>query len=88
MKNSKLNFKNIVFVLFIPLFFLSVNILAQQKKDTQNKNAIPKAVAPKTVAPKKIVTAVKKVTTEDSLKCGQTRWYGLDTCWKFYDGRG
>jgi len=71
-----LNFKNIVFVLFTVMFFLSVNIMAQQKKDTPNKNAISKTVTPKAVAPKKIVTtpannkvtAAKKVTTEDSLK--------------------
>jgi len=37
MKNSNLNFKNIVFVLFTVMFFLSVNIMAQQKKDTPNK---------------------------------------------------
>ena len=41
MKNSKLNFKNIVFVLFTVMFFLSVNIMAQQKTVTPNKNVIP-----------------------------------------------
>ena len=76
MKNSKLKFKNIGFVLFTAMFFLSVNIMAQQKTITPNKNIIPKTATPKTVAPKKIVTtsvnkkvtAVKKPTTEDSLK--------------------
>jgi formylglycine-generating enzyme required for sulfatase activity len=76
MKNSKLGFKNIGFVLFTAMFFLSVNIMAQQKTITPNKNIIPKTATPKTVAPKKIVTtpvnkkvtAVKKPTTEDSLK--------------------
>jgi formylglycine-generating enzyme required for sulfatase activity len=76
MKNSKLKFKNIGFVLFTAMFFLSVNIMAQQKTITPNKNIIPKTATPKTVAPKKIVTtpvnnkvtAVKKATTEDSLK--------------------
>jgi formylglycine-generating enzyme required for sulfatase activity len=76
MKNSKLKFKNIGFVLFTAMFFLSVNIKAQQKTITPNKNIIPKTGTPKTVAPKKIVTtpvnnkvtAVKKLTTEDSLK--------------------
>lgn len=76
MKNSKLNLSSIVFLLFTVMFFMSVNIMAQQKKDTPNKNVIPKTVTPKTVAPKKIVTApinkevtaVKKLTTEDSLK--------------------
>ena len=47
MKNSKSNFSSIVFLLSTVMFFLSVNIMAQQKKDTQNKNAIPKTVAPK-----------------------------------------
>ena len=62
MKNIKLNFKIIVFVLLIPLFFLSVNIMAQQKKDTQNKIVIPKTVATKKIVPapvNKKVTAVK-----------------------------
>ena len=71
MKNSKSNFKNIVFLLFIPMFFLSVNIIAQQKKDTQNKTLIPKTVAPKKIVGagiNKNTTAVKKVITEDSLK--------------------
>ena len=76
MKNSNLNFKNIVFVLFTVMFFLSVNIMAQQKTVTPNKNVIPKTGTLKVVAPKKIVTtsvnkkvtAVKKPTTEDSLK--------------------
>jgi formylglycine-generating enzyme required for sulfatase activity len=76
MKNSKLNFKNIGFVLFTAMFFLSVNLMAQQKTVTPNKNVIPKTGTLKAVAPKKIVTtsvnkkvtAVKKPTTEDSLK--------------------
>jgi formylglycine-generating enzyme required for sulfatase activity len=76
MKNSKLGFKNIGFVLFTAMFFLSVNIMAQQKTVTPNKNVIPKTGTLKAVAPKKIVTApvnnkvtaVKKATTEDSLK--------------------
>ena len=34
MKNSKLKFKNIGFVLFTAMFFLSVNIMAQQKTIT------------------------------------------------------
>ena len=76
MKNSKLGFKNIGFVLFTAMFFLSVNIMAQQKTVTPNKNVIPKTGTLKAVAPKKIVTtsvnkkvtAVKKPTTEDSLK--------------------
>ena len=76
MKNSKLNFKNIGFVLFTAMFFLSVNLMAQQKTVTPNKNVIPKTGTLKAVAPKKIVTApvnnkvtaVKKATTEDSLK--------------------
>ena len=76
MKNSKLKFKNIGFVLFTAMFFLSVNIMAQQKTVTPNKNVIPKTGTLKAVAPKKIVTtsvnkkvtAVKKPTTEDSLK--------------------
>ena len=76
MKNSKLNFKNIGFVLFTAMFFLSVNLMAQQKTITPNKNIISKTGTPKTVAPKKTVTtpvnnkvtAVKKPTTEDSLK--------------------
>ena len=76
MKNSKLGFKNIGFVLFTAMFFLSVNLMAQQKTVTPNKNVIPKTGTPKTVAPKKIVTtpvnnkvtAVKKATREDSLK--------------------
>ena len=42
MKNSKLGFKNIGFVLFTAMFFLSVNIMAQQKTVTPNKNVIPK----------------------------------------------
>ena len=75
MKNSKLNFKNIGFVLFTAMFFLSVNLMAQQKTVTPNKNVIPKTGTLKAVAPKKIVTtsvnkkvtAVKKPTT-DSLK--------------------
>ncbi len=53
MKNSKLKFKNIGFVLFTAMFFLSVNIMAQQKTITPNKNIIPKTATPKTVAPKK-----------------------------------
>ena len=71
MKNSKLNFKKIVFVLLIPLFFLSVNIMAQQKKDTQNKIVIPKTVATKKIVPapvNKKVTSVKKAVTTDTLK--------------------
>jgi hypothetical protein len=46
------------------MFFLSVNIMAQQKTITPNKNIIPKTATPKTVAPKKIVTTSvnKKVT--------------------------
>jgi len=76
MKNSKLSFKNIVFVLFTVMFFLSVNIMAQQKIVTPNKNVIPKTGTPKTVAPKKIVTtpvnnkvtAVNKVANTDTLK--------------------
>jgi len=76
MKNSKLKFKNIGFVLFTAMFFLSVNIMAQQKTVTPNKNVIPKTGTLKAVAPKKIVptpvnkkvTAIKKATTEDSLK--------------------
>jgi YbbR domain-containing protein len=51
MKNSKLNLQSIGF-LFTVMFFLSVNIMAQQKKDTQNKT-----VTPKTATPKKIVGA-------------------------------
>ena len=76
MKNSKLNFKNIGFVLFTAMFFLSVNLMAQQKTVTPNKNVIPKTGTLKAVASKKTVTtpvnnkvtAVKKPTTEDSLK--------------------
>ena len=70
MKNSKLNLQSIGF-LFTFMFFLSVNIVAQQKKDTQNKIAIPKTVAPKKIVGagiNKNTAAVKKVTTEDSLK--------------------
>ena len=53
MKNSKLKFKNIGFALFTAMFFLSVNLMAQQKIGTL-----------KAVAPKKIVTTPvnKKVT--------------------------
>jgi formylglycine-generating enzyme required for sulfatase activity len=76
MKNSNLNFKNIVFVLFTVMFFLSVNIMAQQKKDTPNKNAISKTVGPKTISTKKIVAApvnkkvtpANKVANTDTLK--------------------
>ena len=71
MKNSKSNFKKNVFVLFIPLFLFSVNIMAQQKKDTQNKIVIPKTVATKKIVPapvNKKVTAVKKVADTDTLK--------------------
>ena len=71
MKNSKLNFKKNGFVLFIPLFLLSVNIMAQQKKDTQNKIVIPKTVATKKIVPapvNKKVTSVKKAVTTDTLK--------------------
>ena len=76
MKNSKLNFKNIGFVLFTAMFFLSVNIMAQQKKDTPNKNAISKTVGPKTISTKKIVAApvnkkvtpANKVANTDTLK--------------------
>ena len=71
MKNSKSNFSSIVFLLSTVMFFLSVNIMAQQKKDTQNKNAIPKTVAPKKIVPapvNKKGTAIKKLSTEDSLK--------------------
>ncbi len=60
MKNSNLNFKKINFLIFTGMFFLSFNLMAQQKK-----------VAPKNVVGtgiNKTLTSVKKVTTEDSLK--------------------
>lgn len=71
MKNNKLNFKNIVFVLFISLFFLSVKLMAQQKKDTPTKAASSKTTATKKIvgaSVNKTTSALKKVTTEDSLK--------------------
>ena len=62
MKNSKLNLQSIGF-LFTVMFFLSVKIMAQQKKDTQNKT-----VTPKTVAPKKIVGAGINKNTAAAVK--------------------
>ena len=71
MKNSKSNFQSIFFLFFTVMFFLSVNIMAQQKKDTQNKVANPKTVTTKKIVHTPVnnkVAAVKKVATTDTLK--------------------
>ena len=71
MKNSKVHFKKNRYLIVIAIFFLSVNIMAQQKKDTQNKVASPRTVAPKKntgAVVNKTGTSVKKVNTQDSLK--------------------